>query len=235
MRHVILSLLLICSIATITTANHCIQPLPEHQFNQLRNSLKPSRSEQFRMNEVLNLVNNYCFNSAQIQSLLFHVQTDHSRITIGKAAFSGVADPHNFYMVYDAFNSFSMAFRLHDIVHNQLIAPIVTPPPVIIQDPVIICEPTPDDFAHILRTIRNESFANDKLSALHLIAPNYCFTVNQIGQIMDAFHFSGGKLSAAKALYDNAIDQHNYYRLVDKIVFRSDKEELRRYINDRRF
>lgn len=234
MKTQLLSILFII-ISAPSYAGHCDRPASHREFIYIQNSLKPSRSDQFRKDQVIQLIHNHCFTSSQMQSLMAFVLSDDSRISIGQAAFVRVFDPENFYRVYDSFNAFSMAFRLHDMVHQQMLqqcAPI--PPPVIIEDPVIICEPTPAQFNQISNSIRNQSFASDKLEMARVIIRDYCFTVGQIRGLMNNFHFSSGKLEMAKLAYDTCIDPHNYYQLIDALTFPSEKEELRQYISSRR-
>ena len=233
MKTQLLSILFIIMSAA-SYADHCDRPVSPREFSFIQNSLKTSRSEQFRKDQVIQLIHNHCFTSSQMQLLMAFVFTDESRISIGQAAFVRVFDPENFYRVYDSFNAFSMAFRLHDMVHNQMIPPCApAPPPVIIEDPVIVCEPTPAQFNQISNSIRNQSFASDKIEMAKVIIRDYCFTVGQIRSLMNNFHFSSGKLEMAKLAYGSCIDPHNYFQLIDALTFPSEKRELIEFINSR--
>jgi hypothetical protein len=161
-----------------------------------------------------------------MKMLVLKLNNDDHKIRLGIIAYNRVTDPNNFYDYYDAFSQFSMAFRLHDLIHCQ------ASPPVIIEEPaaIIICEPTASQFSQINASIKNQHFSREKLDMARLITKDYCFTVGQIRFLMGNFNFSSDKLEMAKLAYNVCLDQHNYYQLIDLLTFSSEKNELRRYI-----
>ena len=231
MKKVLLSILLMSAFSLSALANHCQQPVSAHLFDQLIHNLRPTRSQVYRLNQLTSLVQQYCFDSYQMKILAFQLRDDENKIKLGIMAYDRVTDPNNFYDYYDAFNQFSMAFRLHDLIHCQ-----IPPPPVIIEEPVeiIVCEPTSAQFSQINASIKNQHFSREKLDLVRLITKDYCFTVGQIKVLMNNFNFSSDKLEMAKLAYNVCLDQHNYYQLIDLLTFSSEKNELRNYIQSAR-
>jgi len=58
----------------------------------------------------------------------------------------------------------------------------------------------------------------------------YCFISCQVIKIMESMLFSDAKLEIAKELYVQTTDKKNYDSVVDSLVYKSDRDELKAYI-----
>lgn len=79
--------------------------------------------------------------------------------------------------------------------------------------------------------IKKESFKDDRLTKAKLLGKDRCFKSKHVVVVMEAFSFEDSKLEIAKYLYSRTEDQQNYEIVVDALTFKSDKDELRDYIN----
>lgn len=79
--------------------------------------------------------------------------------------------------------------------------------------------------------IKKESFKDDRLTKAKLLGKDRCFKAKHVVVVMEAFSFEDSKLEIAKYLYSRTEDQQNYEIVVDALTFKSDKDELRDYIN----
>lgn len=91
-----------------------------------------------------------------------------------------------------------------------------------------------EDFDDIYEFVNKESFDSNRYKAI-VTATKYAYlSTNQIGRLLSLFTFDGDeKLDAAKLLFENAVDKHNYYKLTELFTFSSNKEELLDFINEK--
>jgi len=90
---------------------------------------------------------------------------------------------------------------------------------------------SPYKFNAFLSQLDSESFSEDKLNLLKVVASNNYFTVEQLSAIMDRFPMDEDKIKAVEILYPRVIDPENSYLLLNKVTFSKSKERLRRIIS----
>jgi hypothetical protein len=82
-----------------------------------------------------------------------------------------------------------------------------------------------------MEQIRAKSFDDDQVELVKLLAKDRCFNVDQLKTISGEFSFDDEKMEVFKFCYSKCPDKQNYYQLVDKLSFNSNKDELKRFIN----
>ncbi len=88
----------------------------------------------------------------------------------------------------------------------------------------------PKDLSSLLESLRNELLDRQRLKILKtfLIARKPSLTVDQVAEIMDAFLFDRSKVEAVRLMYPYIQDKENGYKLVNKLTFSNEKDELMR-------
>ena len=97
----------------------------------------------------------------------------------------------------------------------------------------IVCtQAVPDsDVTVIKQKIDSEVFKDDKLRRARTVTRGKCFMVYQVIDIIDSFTFEDNKVDLAKELYDQTVDRENYGLIIDELVHKSNKDELRDFID----
>ena len=89
-------------------------------------------------------------------------------------------------------------------------------------------------FDQLKQAIQKESFSDNKLKLAKQALSNNYVTTTQVKELMGFFSFDDAKLDLAKYAYDRTVDRNNYFLLNDAFSFSSSKEELMKYIQDKR-
>jgi len=87
------------------------------------------------------------------------------------------------------------------------------------------------EVADIKSRIVQESFKSDRLERARYVTKNKCFTVSQVIDIISVFDFEDNNVALAKDLYHQVNNPQDYDLVVDSLVYGSNKDELRAYIN----
>jgi len=107
---------------------------------------------------------------------------------------------------------------------------------IIINKPTVpsinICEyvATDTDVITIKQKIDSQTFKDERMERAMFATRGYCFVSSQVIKIMDSMLFADAKLELAKELYDQTTDKKNYDSVVDILVYKSDRDELKAYI-----
>ncbi|MEP6713068.1 MAG: DUF4476 domain-containing protein [Ferruginibacter sp.] len=89
-------------------------------------------------------------------------------------------------------------------------------------------------FDQLKYSINSASYDNSKLSvAKQAIAANY-FSAAQVKELVQLFSYENSKLDIAKYSYTYTLDKQNYFVVNDAFNYASSKEELARYLQQRR-
>ncbi|NOQ75748.1 MAG: DUF4476 domain-containing protein [Crocinitomix sp.] len=78
--------------------------------------------------------------------------------------------------------------------------------------------------------IKALAFKDERMDRAKLVTKGYCFVSSQVVTIMGAFSFPDAELEIAKRLYHQATDKENYDIVIDALVHKSDRDELKAYI-----
>lgn len=112
---------------------------------------------------------------------------------------------------------------------------------VITDDGIGINAPKPDVFVCInavtteeademKEKIESESFSDERLDRARFLAKDRCFQVSHVLIVLDAFTFQDNRLEMAKYLYNRTENKSDYDLVVSSFTFKSDRDELRDYI-----
>ena len=89
-----------------------------------------------------------------------------------------------------------------------------------------------EGFNRASSSIKNKSFADEKLTVFKQISRAHCMSVSQIKRFMDLFAFEEGKLEVAKLSYANCTNRENYYELNDALTYSESVDELNRFLEN---
>lgn len=92
---------------------------------------------------------------------------------------------------------------------------------------------SPSEMESLLSTIRKAAFDNNKLEIAEFAMSRNCFTTDQIIAIIQTFSYDESKLKVAKMGYAQCPDQHNYFKVADKMTFAASKTELSQFMKTR--
>ena len=116
------------------------------------------------------------------------------------------------------------------VVHQPII--VHQPPP---QQVVVVQQAAPPpergmpaaEFRALRQSIKAEGFENQQLNVLQSAARRSQFTVEQVGQLIDLFDFSSGKVRVVEITRPRIVDRENLYQLFSHFTFDSDKEKVK--------
>ena len=106
---------------------------------------------------------------------------------------------------------------------------VYNPQPAYVQAPGCMVM-APADFMNARNSIAGRSFEQTKLDMARQLSNNYCFTTQQVRELMALFTFEGTKLDFAKYAYAYTVDPQNYFMVNDMFTFESSIGDLNQYI-----
>ncbi|RYE00841.1 MAG: DUF4476 domain-containing protein [Sphingobacteriales bacterium] len=89
-------------------------------------------------------------------------------------------------------------------------------------------------FTALLQQLRNENFANTRMTIAKDALSSNRVNVAQVKQLMQQFSFDNDRLELAKAAYPRTTDKNNYFQLSDAFEFSSSKEALSTWVRNQR-
>jgi hypothetical protein len=110
--------------------------------------------------------------------------------------------------------------------------PVETRVEVIREVPAAPVEPqvfpvTPNELAGIKGAVQSESFRDGKMSVLRSASRGRWFLTGHVVELMGLFSFDDDKVEVAASLYNQTLDQENWYTVPSALTFSSSKDELR--------
>lgn len=85
----------------------------------------------------------------------------------------------------------------------------------------------------VLRILGAFDFSNDLQEVMQIVDKNLLgMTVAEVGQLIDAYTYSDGKLAALRTLKDTITDVEHKHQLLDRFTFSADKQEAARILED---
>lgn len=82
------------------------------------------------------------------------------------------------------------------------------------------------DFASILAAIEAASFGDEKIGVIETAAQGNLFTVDQVGQLVDAMSFSAEKIKVVELTRGRLVDRNNAFKLLEHFTFSGDKQKV---------
>jgi hypothetical protein len=173
--------------------------------------------------------------SAQVKRMALAITNEDSRVEFVATAYPSTVDPENFHDVYDAFQTFSKVFRLHDRITAQqrtiprgpggVAYPPQGPPPL-----------TDRELAEILASLRRESFDDSRLAIAKVAGTGVRGRISskQMLEVLKLFSFDDRKLECAKLAIDWVVDPADFHVVYAAFAFDSSKNQLSKFIEARR-
>ena len=171
--------------------------------------------------------------SQQVKRMAREIADEDERIEFAARAYPHVVDPENFYDVYDAFQTFSKVFRLHDrLAAQRRPGPPHQAPPVVIVTPAPLSE---EEFQGIVGTLQKERFDDDRLAKAKMLDRGLRgrLTCAQAVELLKLFKFDDQRLDCAKLAVDWVVDPINLHQLVDTMKFQDSRDRLTKFIAER--
>jgi hypothetical protein len=219
-------------------AQNCRGPINPRMFQTQLLQLRGLPQESARFRTAMDNFGPFCLSSAQVFQVCQLLGQDAYRIDFAYSGHQRVLDPENFYDVYDSFELFSSAFRLHDLIGGVGIEMVPIPQPLPVPEPepipVPVCEVSAQDMAEIKDLVKAATFKDSmEKQAKMMVKSKQCFRADQIVDLLSVFSYDDSKLNVAKYAFDYCVDTQNYYRVVNSFSFKSYKDDLTRFIEER--
>ncbi len=87
------------------------------------------------------------------------------------------------------------------------------------------------DFNEVLRSVRNESFSDNKLNVARQFLRHNCVSTDQVRQLLKEFSFEETRLEVAKLAYPKVTDKNRYFTIANEFSFSSTKEDFNRFLD----
>ena len=81
-----------------------------------------------------------------------------------------------------------------------------------------------------IATLRQKSFADEKMTIVRQILRSSCFKVDQVRLLIKEFTYEEDKVNVAKLAYEKVIDQNNYYQVNEEFTYSESIESLNSYL-----
>jgi hypothetical protein len=208
-------------IAGYTGVQGCVGPvMAESAFKLAAKNVYAQPTDESKYVAIQTVVEQNCLSFAQSMKLSSLLQTNNFKLKTMMYAFPKVYDQAHYQSGIVLFNEVQAQNEWTAFATNYL----KPPPPV--------CVVSEEDLKGVLQAMRNKKFTDEKLSILGVAGKDRCFSVAQIKTIGKEFTFGSERLRVFKMLYEKCNDKENYFKLVDELSFDSEKDELKKFINN---
>ena len=192
-------------------------------FNAIAQNVFVQPTDESKQLAIQNASNASCLDFAQLMKLTSLLKSEPIRLQVMQFAFPRIYDLEHYQSGIVLFTNTQLQNQWTVYATGYL-----TPPP----PPPVICVVTTNDFNGIMASIKEKRFPTDKMSLVDVLSKDRCFNVEQIRMIGKEFAFGDDKIKVFKMLYAKCPDQNNYYKLVDELVFSSEKENMNNFIKN---
>ena len=231
------ALLLTSLSAAPAPAAETRRAFPEQEFQRRFDEWKAATDDTERLSRAEASLFPRGVSSAQVKRMALAITNEDSRIEFAAAAYRHTVDPENFYAVYDAFQTFSKVFRLHDRIQwEQRSAPVTNrgpgtaaprpagPPPL-----------TDKELGEILASLKRESFDDSKLALAKVVGAGARGRIasRQVLEMLRLFSFDDRRLECAKAAADWVIDPAEFHTVYAAFTFESSRTQLSKFLDVR--
>lgn len=221
-------------ISSFAFAQDCNQMASDQTFQQFYEQVAIQETDQNKLNHSYPFLNGKCYLSGHIQLIAHLYLAEDTKLQFCQAAYPFVADKENFYDVYDAFNTFSYAFRLHDFVtaynggnvvvadpnattnNNNTTSPITYPnynypSPYGYNGNTGCSSPISDtEFNVLASTMNSYSSDDEKIVAGTLYAKENCLSITQLMKMSSLISNETKKQSFLENAFPFSYDKANY-------------------------
>ncbi|MCB0477415.1 MAG: DUF4476 domain-containing protein [Crocinitomicaceae bacterium] len=224
----ILVLLLTVLTALQMQAQSC-QGIAEALFIPKYNQVATQNSDNYKLNKAIVVFSGQCLKADQIKRVAMLFNQDDKKLEFCKIACQQLADYPNRYVIYDAFNSFSTVFQLHDYltaIHGGNTAPPAPPAPPVVPTMTFPnysypsttnyngrkgCQQvTSDDVFNTFAYQVSQKTGVDQMTHIQNNAKFYCLSMAQLMKLVSLVSNPDNKLIIMKELFMGCFDLENY-------------------------
>ncbi|TYZ11501.1 DUF4476 domain-containing protein [Hymenobacter lutimineralis] len=159
----------------------------------------------------------------ELKRLLKGFDFESQRLEMAKYSYEHVADPQNFYQVYELFNfdsnvkelqQYSAQSRPADDYRNNY--------PVVLKS---------QEVEALVRAAERKAFDKDKLVILQDGVSRAALRTEDLKRLLRVFSFEDQRVALAKYAYGRLIDPQNFYQVYELFSFNSNVKELQEYVS----
>ncbi|CAN5418887.1 hypothetical protein BH09BAC5_BH09BAC5_17950 [soil metagenome] len=213
----------------ISFAQDCINPVSSVVYQSNFNQIAVQQTNQKKLDKANEFVKNNCISAAQVKNLAQLFTDDIYRLEFCKVAYFHTFDRINFYDVYDAFSSFSNAFRLHDFIQANAVVVTTNPnPPTSNPNPVFPAYVYPsianyngpkgcngpvisdDAFKLIAQNVFQQPTDESKLVAIQNASNMNCMSFAMMMKLTSLVNNEALRLNILENTFSKVFDQNNY-------------------------
>lgn len=170
--------------------------------------------------KVISAYSNYAaLSTKQIAQLFPLFFKDDSKLLLAKQEFQYVVDPHQFYLLKDAFTFMGTKDEFMKFLEGQKTEQVRNRPI------------SASDFAAFYKRFKSEAFDDNKTELAKVALINIKLTSEQVKELIACFSFEDKGLDFAKWAFRITFDKENYYSLADQFKFPSNKQSLLDFIS----
>ena len=225
-RTILISSLMLTAFSSM--AQITVNPVAPFEFQLRINHLRERGNDEQRYADFKGYIPGQYYSSRQVKELALLFNNDYSRYQMVADVYPAIYDKENFYVVYDAFTTFSAVMRLHDYVATvpvQVIRVETTPsPPPVQTKPEItfpLCSnymgrkgcgmPIPDnDFYYYTGNIFNQRDDAQRIQASKDLISRNCLSMAQLMKLALSLDLESNRLGFMKENFQYVYDLENY-------------------------
>jgi hypothetical protein len=119
MKKILISLFLLTTLIAANYSQYCRRPVPQDIYRQKYLQLSKIPQEGTRLTIAMDFTSDNCLSSQQAKEITMLFRSEQNKLDFARNVYCNITDKSNFYVVYDAFSSYSAVFRLHDFVAEE--------------------------------------------------------------------------------------------------------------------
>ncbi|HTL81040.1 MAG TPA: DUF4476 domain-containing protein [Bacteroidia bacterium] len=234
MKHIFT--LLLSSILFTLSAQNCTTPVTEAVFQTNFTAIAVQHSDAAKLTTASVFANNNCESATQVKTIALLFATDSMRLKFCQVAVPHTSNLSDFFVVYDAFSSFSEALRLYDYVNKYQAANVVSattsttsnPQSTVVHDPVYPNWSYPDTarttknkgcngpvisdaaFLSTSRNVNTQPTDEAKVVAIENASGTFCLSMAQMMKLSSLLNSEDLRLRVMKNCFARTYDQEHY-------------------------
>lgn len=87
-----------------------------------------------------------------------------------------------------------------------------------------------DSFERFFRSLKEKTFDSEKIEFLDMALLTSYFTSAQCQRLVDLYTFDSEKLKIMQKMYPRIADKQNFYLVIDKLTFQSDRKKMNDFV-----
>jgi len=203
-------------------SQNCSVAVNNTVFQQHYTQMAIQLTDQNRLTYAQTDMVNQCFTANQIKLMALLFLTDNDRLIYCKISYPRMVDKNNVYDVYDAFQSFSAAFKFHDFVHdfdmgttiqtntNSLDFPNYNYPSWLASNNSCGAPISDSEFNVIANAITVFNTDEEKMANAVVYFNNNCFSMAQAMKIASLINAESSKETFLESVFKYISDKSNY-------------------------